>query len=305
MKAVRTAELDKNHFWKLLQSARKGHIKGVSAIRRPDSTVVHELRDVLEVWATHFAKLGTPKESDSYDRQHFIQVSDFVKNYDTLDDHDEFLNLPFTYEEIHVAIKALHPGKSPGFDGIATEHITNAGPSIIYILCDLFNAIREREYIPKCLRRGVQIPLYKGKDTCILDPNNYRGITLLPTFHKMFEILVWKRVKGWWHDQKVISELQGACRGGFSCVHTAFMLSETVATSMETADKCFVAYFDVAKAFDTLWIDGLFQQIHDLGRGGSRDLLRGGARLGGDLAMSNSEINLQKCSQIACDVGGV
>ena len=124
---------------------------------------------------------------------------------------------------------------------------------------------REREYIPVCMRRGVQVPLYKGKDTCILDPNNYRGITLLSTFHKIFEILVWNRLKTWWHDEGIISELQGACRGGFSCVHTAFMLSETVATSMETANKCFVAYFDVAKAFDTVWINGLFQQMYDLG----------------------------------------
>ena len=49
--------------------------------------------------------------------------------------------------------------------------------------------------------------------------------------------------------------------------------------------------------------------LYDADRGRSRDFLRGGggggARLGGDLAMSNSEINLQECSQIACDVGGV
>ena len=129
----------------------------------------------------------------------------------------------------------------------------------------MYNTIRESEYIPKIFKRGVQVPLYKGKDTCVLDANNYRGITLLPSYHKLFEILIWQRLKGWWHNEKIISDLQGACRKGFSFIHTAFNLRETVAASMETTKKCFVAFFDVAKALDTVWIDGLFKQMYDLG----------------------------------------
>ena len=110
-----------------------------------------------------------------------------------------------------------------------------------------------------------QCNLYKGKDTCILDPNNYRGITLLPTYNKLFEVLIWQRMKPWWYESKCISELQGACKDGFSCIHTAFNLRETLATSLEAADNCFVAFYDVAKAFDTVWIDGLFMQMHNLG----------------------------------------
>ena len=43
------------------------------------------------------------------------------------------------------------------------------------------------------------------------------------------------------------------------------LLQETVATSLETNRKCLVAYFDVAKAFDTVWIEGLFFQLFELG----------------------------------------
>ena len=65
--------------------------------------------------------------------------------------------------------------------------------------------------------------------------------------------------------EEVISELQGACRSGQSCIHTAFSLQETIAASLEDSNKCFVAFYDVAKAFDTVWIDGLFRQMHDIG----------------------------------------
>ena len=67
------------------------------------------------------------------------------------------------------------------------------------------------EYIPENFRRGTQVPLYKGKNTSPLDPNNYRGITLLSTFNKIFEILLWSRIEKWWTDNNAVSETQGAC----------------------------------------------------------------------------------------------
>ena len=263
--AVKYAEFNRNSFWKLVKTARKSHIESTNAIKRDDKVVVHEINEVLQVWVTHFTSIGTPKKADNYDEAHYESVTAAVAEYNRLSDGDMFLDTPFTHIEVTKAIKTLHTGKAPGFDGIMSEHIQNAGPLVSNFLCTLFNAIRDTEYIPICFKRGVQVPLYKGKDTCILDPNNYRGITLLPTFNKLFEILLWQRLKPWWYESRIISELQGACREGSSCVHTAFNLRETLATSLESTDHCFVAFYDVAKAFDTVWIDGLFMQLYDLG----------------------------------------
>ena len=52
------------------------------------------------------------------------------------------------------------------------------------------------------------------------------------------------------------------------CLHSAYSLQETIATSREVTDNCFVAFFDVAKAFDTIWINGLFYQLFKLGISG-------------------------------------
>ena len=35
--------------------------------------------------------------------------------------------------------------------------------------------------------------------------------------------------------------------------------------SREAGKHCSVAYFDVGKAFDSLWINGLFYQLYNLG----------------------------------------
>ena len=121
------------------------------------------------------------------------------------------------------------------------------------------------EYVPINFRRGIQIPLYKGMNTSTLSVDNYRGITLLSTYNKLFEVILWDRIKGWWEDTGVIAQTQGACRPGTSCLHTAMLLQETIASQLEVNPKVFVAYIDVAKAFDSVWVDGLFSQLYDLG----------------------------------------
>ena len=123
----------------------------------------------------------------------------------------------------------------------------------------------QREYVPRNFRNGTQIPLYKGKNTCSLDPNNYRGITLLTSLNKLSEIIMWNRLKDWWVCGRIISDLQEACKPGMSCVHSALTLQETIAVGLGAGKKVFVAYFDVAKAFDSVWIDGLFYQLHQMG----------------------------------------
>ena len=115
---------------------------------------------------------------------------------------------------------------------------------------------------------GTQIPLYKGKNTCTLDQNNYRGITLLTSLNKVFEVLLWERVKDWWEGEQVITPLQGACRIGKSCVHSALALQESISVGLGTNKKVLVTYLDVSKAFDGVWIDGLFYQLRQLGMEG-------------------------------------
>ena len=96
---------------------------------------------------------------------------------------------------------------------VSAEHIVNAGECLFEPLRWPYNAVSDLEIILSCFRNGVQIPLFKGKYLDSLDPNNYPGITLLSTFNKIFEILVWNRLKGWWKDEHVMSCREPANRG--------------------------------------------------------------------------------------------
>ena len=77
--AVKSAEVSMNSFRRLVQRSRKTTGAKSLAISRPDGTVVHQLAEVLDVWKNHFKKLGTPRQSDSFDAQHYHLINDFVR----------------------------------------------------------------------------------------------------------------------------------------------------------------------------------------------------------------------------------
>ena len=265
LETIRSSEVNRDRFWKKLRKARSDTSPAVFSIKDPNGKVHHDQEGVLRIWKNHFNSLGQPKEDIRYDNVHYDAVNDFIRSKSRLHDVDMFLDVPFDDIELIRAISKLKLRKAPGPDNISAEHVSYAGPGMVRTLTLLYNYIIKIEYIPKVLRRGIQIPLYKGKDLCNLDPNSYRGITLLSIFAKIFEMILWARIEPWWENEGVISRLQGACRKGHSCVHTALTLQEALATSMETSRTCFVSYFDVSKAFDSVWIEGLFYRLYDMG----------------------------------------
>ena len=263
--AARSAEFDHTHFWRLLKRERDGPKVRTPSVKNQNGKVVHDVDDILKVWQKHFSSLGTPSVSPNYDEDHHTMVTNKIKTWLEMRDIDPFSTSSIEYHEVEKGIKALNGGKAPGLDGITKEHLKNAGPMMIMIIMLLFNMIINLEYIPLNFRRGVQIPLYKGKNASVTDVNNYRGITLLSTFNKLFEVVLWKRMSPWWEESGVLSRLQGACRKGVSCIHTSMLLQETVSTLLESQKKVFVTYLDVSKAFDGVWIDGLFYRLRELG----------------------------------------
>ena len=250
--AARKAEVNRTDFWKMMKGLRGKHKSTYNAVKNKDDRVMYELADVLGVWKEHFNALSNPRDDPSFNRQNFHRVTENIEELRQGNDTSPFLENPFVSTEVVKVIKKLNTGKTPGHDRVTSEHVKHGGNYLVQVLCIIFNACVRVEYVPCNFRIGIQVPLYKGKNTCPLDPDNYRGITLLSTFNKMFEAVIWERVQPWWVESQAVSPLQGAARKGFSCVHTALTLQETIARQREGGKKVFVAYYDVSKAFDSV-----------------------------------------------------
>ena len=265
LEAVNSATVNKGYFWNLLKKSRKNGGSRVIAIRDGQEKAVYDTKEVVEVWRTHFSKLCVPSNDPEFDNEHFDRVNEHVNALNNGNEEGPFLLEPFNIDEVKKAVYKLKLHKACGYDKVSSEHMRYAGEKFFFVLTLLYNIIVRYEYVPTNLRRGIQIPLYKGKNLDSLDVNSYRGITLLTNLNKVYEMLLWGKMEKWWTENEVISRFQGAGKKGSSCVHTAMMMEETVSTALETNRSVLVSYFDVSKAFDTVWTNGLFHKLHEMG----------------------------------------
>jgi hypothetical protein len=127
----------------------------------------------------------------------------------------------------------------------------------------VFNHLRQTCYIPDHFKKGIRIPVFKGGNKDKLNKDDYRGITLLPTISKLYEMTLMDRAENWFLQK--MDDMQGAGRKGGSCIQTSMILRERVSQNLERGSDVYVVSLDTRKAFDTVWVDGLFYQLHLLG----------------------------------------
>ncbi len=161
----------------------------------------------------------------------------------------------------------MKTGKAPGFDSVCSEHVKYGGACLLGHLHKLFNYILETKHVPKGMKLGVVVTLQKDAKKSSTDPNNYRGITLLPILYKIMENLILARIKESFvaTDTVFPDPLQNAYQKSLSCVNLSMTLQECIRFNVERGSKVYAAFLDTSKAFDVVWHQGLFVKLHEAG----------------------------------------
>ena len=95
---------------------------------------------------------------------------------------------------MEIALKKMKTGKAVGVDELSIEMVKTNRLVGIKWLTRLFNVCFTTGEIPAEWRRGVNVPIWKGKGD-IHDPGRYRGITLLSQALNLMERILDARVK--------------------------------------------------------------------------------------------------------------
>ena len=157
--------------------------------------VISAKNDLLNVWADHFSTLS---------KTH-LQVEEGLQNLDekmndlasaSLSNEEYVLDVPFTLDEVIIAVMKLKLGKSGGPDGIVAKHLRWGGEILHLWLQRVLNSIIKMEVIPPMFKAGLLCPVYKGGGKDPFITNNYRGITMNSVLSKVLEILVLSRMEG-------------------------------------------------------------------------------------------------------------
>ena len=92
--------------------------------------------------------------------------------------------------------------------------------TFINVLSCLFNNMFYLRYFPIDWAEGLIVPLHKKAD--IDEPSNYRGLTPLSTFGKLFTNIINVRLNLWAEKYRVYIEAQAGFRKKIGTVDTIF-----------------------------------------------------------------------------------
>ena len=128
----------------------------------------------------------------------------------------------------------------------------------IYVL--FFNIILETGLIPEPWLEGIIRPIYKqsGDST---RPENYRPITILSCFGKLFTAILNHRLTEFLNYNNILEENQAGFRAGYSTTDQIFTLHALTEILKTKKKKLFCLFVDNSKAFDSVWRTGLWMKL--------------------------------------------
>ena len=94
------------------------------------------------------------------------------------------------------------------------------------------------------------IPVHKGES--VLHVANYRPISLLPIFSKIFERLVFKRLTEFTDKHKILTPNQFGFQKNKSTELAVASITSQIIKSFECKESAYCIFLDFAKAFDTV-----------------------------------------------------
>ena len=124
-----------------------------------------------------------------------------------------FLNPTDEYEVISI-INKFKPNKASGIDDIPTKLIKAAKHILSPYLTIIFNLGLEKGHYYDELKIARVTPLFKGGIKS--EVKNYRPISILTAFNKVFETIIKKRLVNFWNRFEVFSPTQFGFRENYS-----------------------------------------------------------------------------------------
>ena len=192
----------------------------------------------LECFHDHFKTLSNVQDGAE---------GDFTANIDTQ------LNTTITEKDIVKAIKLVKNNKSCGTDFILNEFLKNSCQKMspIFAKLHVFNIVFESGIIHDLWSVGIICPAYKNKGDAA-NPDNYRGITILSCYGKLFTAVLNNRLNCYLEDMNVLCEEQAGFRKKYGTYDHIFNLKCLIDLYLHRNKSLYCAFIDYRNALDSI-----------------------------------------------------
>ena len=170
--------------------------------------------------------------------------------------------LDVTCEEIKGVIHSLN-NSSSGWDEIPTFLVKKCVDSFIEPLTYLVNSSISEGIFPSELKLARVVPIFKSGDPSLI--TNYRPISVLSFFSKVFEKVMYNHIISFMNKNDVLYDQQFGFRQKHSTQQAIIMLVDKITRSLDAGDIVISVFLDLKKAFDTVDHHILFKKLYAYG----------------------------------------
>ena len=233
----------------LLNKQKKSH----KDIFLEDNGLITDPKSVANRFNDYFINIADKLSSKIVNKN--TRFQDYLKN----PNKSKLLLNETTPDEIIKIINNLDPKKSSDIYGISPKYVISTRQSVAQVLTIIFNrSVREGNF-PQAMKVAKIISLHKGDS--VLMVKNYRPISLLPIFSKIFERLVYNRLVEFIEKNNILTQNQFGFQKGKSTENAITSIISQILDAREKKESSFCIFLDFAKAFDTVNHDILLEKL--------------------------------------------
>jgi hypothetical protein len=273
--------------WEVINELRGKGKTDIKASFIVDGTLITERRDIANGFNLFFSSIAkklnvkvqssrpssNPQSSQSTNElpdrgRKFEKFCSYFQSNSRIE-NTIFLH-PCDESEICDIIKKLENGKA---SDISTTVLKRCANLLSLHISGYFNLFLETGVFPKILKLGSITPIYKKGDSRFFD--NYRPVSTLPIFGKIFEKVIYNRLYDFLSAMNVIYDQQFGFRKKHSTCHAINFSVCKVLSEVEKKNHVLGIFIDLSKAFDTLEHSKLLTKLQHYGiRGVAHKILK-------------------------------
>jgi hypothetical protein len=254
--------------WKLIGSLLNNNQQNeISNFFVIDGIEITNKQKIVDKFNDYFVSIGSRLASAVPD-----SAASF-KDYLKLPNLDTFSLVQTTSTEIIDIVTKLKNKWSSGFDNIPVNLLKMSIIYIAYPISQLINCSFNAGIFPESLKFAKVCPIYKtGEKTCF---SNYRPISILPSFSKIFEKAVFNRFMSFLEINNVLIKNQYGFRQNYSTYMALMEMYDKISFAIDNGKFAIGIFIDLLKAFDTLNHNILSNKLQYYGvRGAALDWFR-------------------------------
>ena len=250
--------------WEMINSLLKRKKKKISVTKLidEDGKNINSPQEISEKFNDYFANIaGNLKSKMNQEPNSPSSQNPFSHFSDPPVSNSIYLR-PVTPGEVYEIIDNFK-NKSTLDTKISALKIANTNHKFTEALAKIVTTSFQQGVFPASLKIAKLIPIHKGgKKT---EVENYRPISLLATFSKIYEKLMNKRFVSFFEENNTIYENQYGFRPGRSCEHALLNAQQVLSNVLNKKQIGLLLLIDFSKAFDMVEHDILLAKLSNYG----------------------------------------